>query len=52
MICNMFIIYSYVFVILKLNVLLYAFRAGVVVCLRTLNLRKDYEAYIGVVVFR
>ena len=26
-------------------------RAGFVVCLHTLNLRKDYEPYIGVVVF-
>jgi len=40
----MFIIYYYV--------LVYAFRAGFVVRLRTLNLTKDYEAYIGVVVFR
>jgi len=30
----------------------YAFRAGFVVCLHTLNLRKDDEPYIGVVVFR
>ena len=27
-------------------------RAGFVVCLHTLNLRKEYEPYIGVVVFR
>ena len=35
----------------KLNVLVYAFRAGFGLCLHTLNLRKEYEPYIGVVVF-
>ena len=42
----------YIIVILNAQCNIYAFMAGFVVCLHTLNLGKDYEPYISVVVFR
>ena len=48
MICNMFIIYSYVIVILKAQCIIVCFQGWF--C--SVYLRKEYEPYIGVVVFR
>jgi len=52
MICNMFIIYSYVIVILEAQCIIVCFQGWFCCVFAHTEPQKDYEPYTGVVVFR